>query len=106
MTTERPIQDFYIRILTQNKIEYIHIPNRTFGKNYRTPLCLKHLPDIIFLYKGTLYMREVGVEGRHLDRKSLQLKKMELWKSQGADISIVTNIDAAMGDLKVIGLLK
>ena len=103
---EKPIQDLYIRILAQNNIEYVHIPNRTFSKNYRTPLQLKFLPDLTFLYKGTLYMREVGVPGRHLDQKGKQHDKMMLWHNQGADIAIITSIEAAMDDMTSIGLLK
>jgi hypothetical protein len=106
MTTELPIQKLYTNALDANKIEWIHIPNRTFRGKYRPPENLCLLPDIIFLYKGTLFMREVGVRGRHLDRKGQQHDRMMRWASQGADILIVTSEEGAMDDLENIGLIK
>jgi hypothetical protein len=108
---EREIQDYYIAILKEKRIPFIHIPNTAhrkvkakydcFGES-----CLKHFPDIDFQFKGKRYQRELGIEGRHKGRKEKQLEKMRLYKEHGVNIAIITSMDAAEQDLRDIGVIE
>ena len=102
MPTEKPLQDLYTRLLEARQVEYIRISANVYRRVKDN--CIRLLPDITFLFNGTLYMREFGVPGRHLDRKGLQHDKMMRWAAQGADIAIITSEDAAVEDMKKIGL--
>lgn len=101
---ENDIQEFYINILEQKGIPYIHIPNRVFGK-YRTPKYLKSFPDLLFYYADKLYLRELGIPGRNKETKKEQYKQMKKWAAQGASILIVLSIDGAKKDLEGMGIL-
>ncbi len=102
---EKKIQDFYTEILTAKGIQFLHIPNSTFKGKYQHP-SLKHQPDLFFQYKGTLYLREVGIPNVHIDRKSKQMDKMKKWAANGADIAIILSMEAAREDCKYIGLIE
>ena len=83
MTEKEEMQDKAVEILEKRNIEKIHIPNRVFSKGFMTPKDLKSFPDIVFLYKGILYMREFGIKkNSHKDRKDDQLEKMKKWKEK------------------------
>ena len=110
MTTEKPLQNFYIDVLKANGIPFLHLTNQSF-RSFRAKYdsfnesCLKHHPDIDFQYNGVRYMRELGVEGRHKGRKAKQLEKMMLYAKHGSNIAIILSMDAAEKDLKEIGLI-
>jgi hypothetical protein len=111
MTTEKPLQDFYCDVLKANGVPFLHLPNTAHRKvrakyDSFNESCLKHFPDIDFQYNGVRYLRELGVPGRHLGRKSKQLEKMRLYGIHGANIAIITSLEAAEKDLKEIGLIK
>ena len=99
---EKELQDYYIKFLEKRNIPYIHIPNRAFSKSYRTPKCIKDFPDLDFQYNGTRYLREYGVPGAHLDNKERQWTRMMEYEKQGANIMILTSMDAVMDDIQRI----
>lgn len=104
MPTEKPIQDLYIRLLDIKDIPWLHIPSRAFSTRYRTPHNLKFFPDLLFYFNGQLFLRELGVEGRHKWRKGRQLEVMQKWKKNGADIAVILSEEAALKDMAAIGL--
>jgi len=107
MSEKTEMQDIAIRILEAHDIEYIHLPNRMFGK-YKTPLKLKTLPDLIFTYNNKFYMREFGIHGRHEDRKREQWERMQKWKRQAdsnTDIAMIWSRAELEDDFRRIGLL-
>ena len=114
-TNEKPIQDFYVKILVACNIPFIRIKNSAFNKksnNYKDALgerCDKNLADLIFTYNNIYYHRELGIEGHNNARKKKQREKMAWFKRispRATDIKIITSMEGAWQDLKKIGLIK
>lgn len=110
MTTEKPLQQAYISLLNRLELPFLHLTNAGLKRGtYHDCLgesCVKHLPDLIFPFNGRMYFRELGVEGRHKDRKAKQLFKAGWWaKHCNGDVKIITNEEAMMADWKEIGLI-
>ena len=103
MSEKSEMQDKAFEILDKNGLEYIHLNNRMFGK-YRTPNKLKSLPDVMFMFRGTFYMREFKIKGSHSDREALQREKMALWAREGANTAVIYTQADLLEDFKNIGL--
>jgi hypothetical protein len=110
--TEKPLQDKYIELLLSLGLPFAHIPNSAFGKGkirakYDSfgESCLKNFPDLDFQFNGKRYQRELGVPGRHSDRKLKQREKMSLYGKHGADIAIIQSEEEMINDWKAIGLI-
>ena len=125
--TEKSLALFLESILTLRMIPWIHIPNRIFRnykfkggrkigslrmivestRNFYTAGDLKNMADYIFPYGGCVHMIELGVPGRHLDRKAEQLAVMKHWASLGGvKYAILFSENCITEKLKEWGIIK
>lgn len=100
---EDDIFNYYTNILDIRHIVWYHVNSR--AKKYQK----KNFPDLLFTYERKIYLREFGLKGAHIDRKSKQMEYMRKWHAQAPDITsimIILSMDGAVNDLKGIGLIK
>jgi hypothetical protein len=103
MSSEKPIQQIYIDLFKRMDIPYFH-QNPSAGK-YQT----RNIPDLIFFYNGKTHLREIGIFGRHTDRKKQQLLYMQLCEHHAQDsltIKLIFTAEAALQDLKELRIIK
>jgi len=106
---EKELQDHLIKRLQKNGLPYIHIPNRAFSKNMKTPNCLKYFPDVQFAYNGNMYMVEFGIMTggtiRHKERKAKQYQMAHEWVvNGGVYFEVITDFDGLDTFYRVIEL--
>ncbi|GAH61173.1 unnamed protein product [marine sediment metagenome] len=76
MSERDELQRVAHEILRVNATPCIHIPNRAFGKRYKTPGDLKWFPDVLFAYQNRYYFWEFWIRSSgHSDRKEKQWER-------------------------------
>jgi hypothetical protein len=103
MSSEKSIQDIYTDLFKRLYIPYYH-ENPRAGKYQK-----KNYPDLLFFYNGKAHFREIGISGRHTDRKKQQLLYMQLCKHHAQDsltIKLIFTAEAALQDLKELRIIK
>jgi hypothetical protein len=95
------LEDFFNSL----NIPWLHIPNKAY-KGGRS-LQLKNFPDYVFPYNGNVFMVELGITGRHTDRKTKQLSVMQRWSELGGvKFAMLFSKDGIIDQMKTWGLIK
>ena len=102
-TEKELVELFKVNLKSLGIEHYIHIPNSVF-KGGRGDQKLKNVPDFIFPHAGRVWMVELGIAGRHIDRKESQFMEMQHWANNGeVHVAILSNFEAIE---KYFGYLK
>ena len=112
-SVEKEIQDYYIKFLQKNKIDFFRIGNSGFKNKRKAALsygvfengvpCDKYFPDVIFVIDSKVYIREFGEKGSNTDRKEKQRIRGEHWEVHGnCSYKLLLTLESAKDDLKEI----
>jgi hypothetical protein len=107
---EKTLEKAYVELLNKLELPFLKLTNKGLKQgNFHDALGMpnnKFFPDLCFPFNGQIHFRELGIAGRHKERKQAQQFKAGWWlKHLPGTFRIITSEDGMREDWLEIGLV-